>query len=244
VDGLEVYRYDRGCLAKLTQFTFNTKTYIPTAADPFMTWQVGDTAIFDEAGEPGVAPLQIIVLATIGNPVIGNESISYGIRYNLKGNDKGGILFTSAGTNGTRIFGGNTPPSLTVKSIEFVSFSGGEAGQFKFVMECAADIGITNICATVPFANTDYKLVEDIYGNTPSLAECDTIFSSGGATAVTLPGDRVAPGSLGTTNGGIQTVTLTGPVPLATKPHMYLILRSYGASYQYFNVDVATTPTY
>src|SRR5690606_17050272 len=60
-DGLEVYRHDRGCLAKLSQFTFSGTTYYPTASDPLSTWQVGDSALFDEFGEPGTSPLRVVV---------------------------------------------------------------------------------------------------------------------------------------------------------------------------------------
>jgi hypothetical protein len=143
----------------------------------------------------------------------------------------------------------NNVPSYTVKSIEFVSFSGTEAGQFKFVMECTATIGITNTCVSVPFANVDYLLVQDTKGSNPTKAQLNAIFAAQIAAGnipkvITVPADRVAPGALGTTNGGFQTVILTGPVPLATKPNMYLLLRSYGVSYKYFNIDVTTAPVY
>lgn len=242
LDGLEVYQFDRGCLAKLTQFTFGGRTYLPTAGDPFSTWQTGDTAVFDEAGEPGIAPLRLTVLSTLGDPVTGSESITYGW-YDLNAGHDKNILWTTVGASAQIQDGGDLPPSYTIKSIELTGVTAGEGGQFRFVLECTSAIGITNTCESVDFADLDYKLVEDTYGGTIDEPTGDAIFAAPG-TGVTLPDDRVAPGNLGTTNGGIVTVSLDGPDNMATKPNMILIIRSYGVSYQYFNVDVATAAAY
>jgi hypothetical protein len=242
LDGLEVYHFDRGCLVKLTQFTYGEKTYVPTAGDPFTTWQAGDTATFDEVGEPGITPLRLTIVSTLGNPVSGSDSVTYGWHNLASGNDRD-ILWTTVGATGQIQDGGSLPPSFTIKSIELTGTTAGEGGAFQFVLECTATIGITNVCESVDFADLDYKLIEDTYGSSIDEATGDAIFATAG-TAVTLPDDRVAPGNLGTTNGGIVTISLEGPDNMTSKPNMLLVIRSYGVSYQYFNADVAVTASY
>lgn len=242
VDGLEIYRFDRECRAKLTEFIFDGKTYIPTAGDPFTNWQAGDIATFDEVGEPGVNPLRLMVLSTIGNPVTGLETISFGWATITQGSDRS-ILWTTAGASDKLTVAANPPPSFTIKSIERTGMSPGAGGQFKFVLECTSHITITNICELVSFSDLDYKLVEDTFGGSISSMQGDSIFATPG-TSVMLPDDRIAPGSAGTTNGGIITISLDGPDNMANHPHMLLVIRSYGQSFQYFNVDVAVAPTY
>lgn len=241
-DGLEVYQYDRDCLAKLTEFTYGGRVYLPTAADPFTTWQDGDTAVFDEAGEPGTLPLKVIVLSTLSNPVSGADVINYGFS-ELTGGATRNILWTTVGSSSKIMVGATTEPSFTIQSIEFLGITGTGAGQYRFVMECTSDIGITNVCETVDLVDLDYKLIEDTYASAPTEADAVTIFGTAG-TAITLPGERVAPGDQGTTNGGFVTVVLDGPDDLANHPNMIFMMRSYNTSYQYFNVDVTVSAQY
>ena len=235
LDGLEVYKGDRNCLAKLTEFTVNGRTYFPTVADAFTTWQVGDVARFDEAGEPGVAPLNVAVMRTLGSPVTGLDTISYAFTEVLSGQSVS-ILWSTYGANGRFVSGVPALSSFTVKKTELLGFTGAEAGQFKFLLECTSTIGITNVCQSFDFTTADYKLIQDTYSSAPTSINLAAIFGTAG-TSITLPGDRVAPGDQGTVNGGFQTVTLTGPIPLATAPNMLLVIRS-GSNYQFINIDV------
>ena len=116
-DGLEVYAFDRNCLAKLTQFSINGRTYFPTASDPFSTWHVGDVARFDEAGEPGVAPLYVVILSTLSNPISDMDQIEYGIADISQSSDRG-ILWSMVGASGHFRVGGIDQPSFTVRSID------------------------------------------------------------------------------------------------------------------------------
>jgi hypothetical protein len=241
-DGLEVYAFDRGCLAKLTQLTVAGTDYFPTAPDPFTTWQTGDIAVFDEAGEPGTAPLTVIVDSTLGDPVTGADAIRYQYADIVRTSDRS-IMRSTIGTSGKYKAGVNVEPSFTVRSIELVGLSAVEGGRFKFVLECTTDIGATIECETVSFTDIDYKIVKDTFGSSPSAADCDAAFATAGAS-ITLPKDRVAPMSQGTTRGGFVTATLDGPADFALNPNALLIIRSYGASYQYFNVDVAVRTTF
>lgn len=240
--GLKVYRHDRGCLARLEGFTYAGKQYFPTTADPFTTWEVGDLAVFDETGEPGAAALKVRVLATLGETVAGADSIQFGIYAIISGQDRG-ILWSTLGTAAKIQPGVALEPSFSVASIELTGLSDDEGGEFRFVLECDAGIGITNECASVPFADIDYILVEDTYGGVLSEMDADGLFVSPGEV-ISLPDDRVAPGDAGTVNGGFVTTILEGPDNLADHPGMLLILRSYGDSYQYFPVSVQVNASY
>lgn len=239
-DGLEVLRDDRNCLAKLTQFTLNGKTYYPTSTDPFTTWQHGNVARFDEFGEPGIAPLYVSVVSTLSSPINIADVIKYGLADKAQGDGRG-ILSSTVGVTKKYKTDTYATPSFTVRSIALAdidSITG--AGQFRFVLECTSDIGATSTCAGVDFSDMDYKLVKDDYSDVPSAAQCDDIFATPG-TGITLPGDVVAPGALATTNGGFKTITLNGPADLATNSHALLVIRSYGVSYQFFNIDTVVS---
>lgn len=241
LDGLEVYKHDRGCLAKLTGFTYGGRSYIPTAGDPFTTWQVGDVARFDEAGEPGTHALYVAVMSTLGSPISGTESISYVFSEFLAGDDKG-ILWVTEGATGNYVASVPTASSFSIRSTELTGLTAGEGGEFRFVLECASSIGVTNVCESYDFTATDYKLIEDTYSSAPTEGNLAGEFGAAG-TSITLPDDRVAPGNLGTANGGFITVVLDGPDDMASNPNMLIIIRE-GSSYHYLNVDVVTSTTY
>ena len=242
VDGLEIYNYDRECKAKLTQFSVNGRTYIPTVGDPFTTWQSGDSAVFDEVGEPGNFPLKMVVLSTLGDPVNSSDKITYGWATIAEGSTNE-ILWSTIGASGDVQHLTNLPPSFSIRSIEFLGLTAGEGGLFRLVLECTVTIGITNICNLVDLAELDYKLVEDTYSGSIDKTAGDAIFSTPGVP-VTLPSERVAPGDSGTTKGGFITVTIDGPDNLASNPNMLFVIRSYEQSFQYFNLDVTVSTTY
>jgi hypothetical protein len=61
----------------------------------------------------------------------------------------------------------------------------------------------------------------------------------GDEVAVAMPGDLEVP-SVAVTNGGFTTGTIDGPDAMALHRNMYFIIEAGNASYQYFNVDIAT----
>jgi hypothetical protein len=234
---LQVYKFDKGCKAKLTTFDFNGRTYVPTAGDPFTTWAQNDTAVFDEAVPTGHA-LAVKIISTIADPVVGNEDVTYQFAELIKGADQA-IAAATVSDGHDLTVASQPPPSFTIKSVSFDDVTAGGAGKFTFVMECTADIA-ANVCATVDMGLLQYKLVEDTYtADTLTMAEAQAIFSTAG-TAVTMPGDRVAMGASGTVHGGFTTLSTAGPNQMALHPHMILIIQANNASMQYFNVDVAT----
>jgi hypothetical protein len=234
---LEAYKFDRGCKAKLTSFEVGGFTLIPTAGDPFTTWVAGDTATFDEAGEPGTNAVLVRVVSTLADPIAGTEAIVYEFSEIDQGADEG-ILEATVGDSHSMTVASQPPPSFTIHSVLFVGVTAGGAGQFEFILECTSSIGVTDDCEGVDMADITYKLVEDTYAGTLDLADANALFPAG-ETAVAMPADREAPGGT-TVNGGFATVTLDGPVTLVGKPNMIFIMQAADTSYQYFNVDVAT----
>jgi hypothetical protein len=234
---LQVYKFDRGCKAKLTTFTFNGKTYIPTAGDGFTTWAANDSATFDEAGEPGTFAVTVKVVSQLADPISGNETVVYQFSELDKGADET-LLEADVGAGHALTVASQDPPSFTIFSAALVGINANGGGQFEFVLECTSTIGVTDVCEGVNMNVMTYKLVEDTYGSTLVIGDADALFPLG-ETAITLPADREAPGGT-TTNGGFATVTLDGPDQMANNPNMIFIIQANDMSYQYFNVDVST----
>lgn len=234
---LLVYKFDRGCKAKLTGFEYNGLTYEPTVADPFTTWDANDVALFDEAGEPGTNAVVVKVLSQLADPVSGTEAVVYQFSELIKGADED-LLDTTVSAGHSMTVDSQPPPSFTIKSIDFVAVNAGGGGQFDIVLECTENIGVTDVCEDVDMADLTYKLIEDTYGSTLTIGQANAIFPAD-ETAVAMPGDREAPGGA-TTNGGFHTITLDGPDQLALHPNMIFIIQAADTSYQYFNIDIET----
>ncbi len=76
--GIEAYK-DDSCTAKLTQFTYQGLDYFMTTTDPFVNWQEGETAIFDETGEPGNNEVEVYIDSTISDPLAETDVIMFRI---------------------------------------------------------------------------------------------------------------------------------------------------------------------
>lgn len=234
---LLVYKYDSGCVAKLTTFTFNGKTLIPTSADPFTTWQANDTATFDEANEAGTYAASLKVISQLDDPVSGAEAVVYQFSELNRGNDEE-LLQANVSEGHPLTVGSQNPPSFTIASAQLININANGGGQFLFKLACTSSIGNTNACEGVNMNLITYKLIEDTYGSDLNIAEANALFPAG-ETVVTMPDDRIAPGAQ-VANGGFQTIVLDGPDRMADKPNMIFIMQANDWSYQYFNVDVAT----
>jgi hypothetical protein len=235
---LKVYKFDRDCLAKLTQFQLNGFTYTPQAADPFTTWQTGDTATFEVAASPSNT-LQVKVISTLDDPISGTEAVEYRFSTIESGANET-IADTDVGDPHTMTVAGQDAPSFTIHSVELVGITAGGAGQFEFVMECTSDItgaGATTACLDVLFTDIRYKLIEDTYGSTLTYAQAQALFPADESSVDTAT-EVVAVGGGGTTHGGFTTVTLDGPDIMHTHPNMILVIEAADLSYLYFNVDV------
>lgn len=233
---LQVYTHDRGCLAKLTTFTYDGIAYTPKTGSTFSTWLAGDTAVFENTGQ-GVE-LTVRVVSQLSNQVIPADSVSYEF-YDIDEGTTQSLLDVTIGTDGT--LGAGTPPSFSVYSIELTS-TDAATGAFDFViiLECTAAIS-GNSCQGVDMANIDYRLVQDTYSSAPSLVEAAALFPTG-ETSVDTGADVITAGTGGVTNGGFTTKSgasvLVSPNNIHSNPNMILVLESNDDTYQYFNLDV------
>lgn len=242
---IKVYKYDQNCLAKLTSFTYNGRTYEPSTGDPFTTWQQGDEAIFEDTLDSNNT-LYVKIASTLQSPVVGNETIEYIFADTRTGTSVNGLISTSFSTGTDLIGGSQAASSFTIYQSEFVGLGSSNEGQFQFILECTVDVS-SSTCDQVDMADMEYMLVEDTYSGSPSHSQAETLFSSGGTT-IDTGNDVLATNEGGTTHGGFITKSgasvLQGPVDLVSKPNLILFLKVVGSSdnsYQYFQVDVTLT---
>jgi hypothetical protein len=251
LDGVEVYKDDRSCLAKLTSFTSGGITYNATnvGATNFTTWAANDTALFASAGGDTI---RVKVISQLASPISGTEAVVYNFSELLDGT--GDYTFSEADVSDAH--------AITVESQEAplfkvaaATFTGMDdvsgAPEFTFKMECvddptsvaptsvamAAGSGADTLCGANDLNAVTYKLVKDTFGSDLTITEAETIFSTVG-TSVTLPADQYQDSG---TNEGFNTATLDGPggLGVAGNENMILILKA-GLSFTYFNIDVTT----
>ena len=238
--GLSVYKFDRNCIAKLTQFSFNGSSYIPLT--DFATWQPGDTATFKSTTNASDL-LSVAVASQLNNPIAGSEDVSYTYSQVSAGADKN-IASSVVGAAHILKVSGQGAPAFQVKSVSFSGVTALGAGQFSFVMECLVAVtgsGVTESCKDAVLPDISYKLVKDTYSGAPTLANLNDMFVSGSST-IAIPSEVLALGSGSAANGGFSSKVLDGPGAMHNNPQMLLALK-VGVSYQYFNVDVTTLST-
>lgn len=251
LDGVEVYKDDRNCLAKLKSFTVGGVTYNTTnagAAD-FTTWLANDTATF--AGPAGQI-MKVKVTSQLQSPIAGTEAIVY--NFSEIDDATGDKVFLEADVSDAHSITveGQEPPSFTIVGWNYIGMNDTTgAGQFTFKMECVDDptagtptsVAMTDgtatnsVCGSTDLQDVSYKLVKDTYTSVMTITDADTVFATAG-TSVTMPGDQYSDSA---TNEGFNTSTLDGPggLGVAGNENMILIIKA-GTSYTYFNVDVTT----
>ncbi len=238
-----LYRYDQGCLAKLTTFTVGATTYVPAAGGDFTTWLAGDLATFEESGNPANI-VKVLAVAQLSSPLEAmTDTIEYSFSEIYSGADE--LIGSGAVSDPYAItVAGQSAPSYTISQVAFVGMTATGGGQFQFTMECTAAItgtGATSNCVDVLMADITYKLIADTFGGTLDINDANGLFPAG-ESAVNTATDVVAVGAGGTVNGGFLTVNLTGPDQMHLNPNMILILQAADTSYLYFNVDVQALP--
>lgn len=242
--GLQVYKFDQNCLAKLTTFTVGGIVYVPTAATPFSTWLAGDTATFEDQSDP-TNLINVTVVSQLDNPISGTEPVTYAYSQVSQGADEN-IADSVVGDSHVLSVGGLEAPSFTIAGVTFNGITATGGGQFVFTLECTANItgaAATTACLESNFTDLKYKLVADTYGSTLTYADAQSIFASGPISIDTAT-DVVAIGAGGTVNGGFVTKSdasiLTGPDQMHLNPNMILVVEVAGTSYTYYNIDVTT----
>lgn len=247
---IEVYKDDRGCVAKLTTFTVGATTYNATnaGASDFTTWAANDTAIFASAGGDII---RVKVISQLATPIAGTEAVVYNFSELLDGT--GDYAFSEAEVSDAHAITveSQEAPHFNVVGATFVGLDDATgAAELSFKLECVDDPTLgsptsiamsagtqaNSVCGANDLANIDYKLVIDSYGSTLDATDAEAIFASAGST-ITMPAHQYADSA---TNEGFNTSTLDGPgaIGTAANRNMILILRA-GISYTYFNIDVS-----
>jgi hypothetical protein len=251
---LEVYEFDRDCLAKLTTFTLNGKVYTPKAGSLFDTWQAGDQAVFEVAGADPADELNVEVIETIANPVVAAGTVHYQFS-EIDSDDAPTTIGESVVRESAALaVDGHAAPNFTIKQVELVGITADGNGEFRIQLECngQAVTGVGNdiLCYDVRLDSIRMVLVEDTYGGVLVLNDLETIYTAaGGGKAIDMVAEAFGAGE-GTpvlANGGFITaahgdadvMVISGAVPMHTHPNMIFILKS-GPSYYYYNVDVTT----
>ncbi len=239
---LNVYKFDRGCLAKLTSLEYSGITYAPSSGSPFTTWQPSDAAIYTNSGN--TSQIRVTVTAQLGNPVGTSDTIGYSFTEITAGTDQ---VFSqnTVGAPKTMIVGGQAAPAFLVKSLSFTGINAQGAGAFGFSMECTTPFvtgttGLNSTCNDLKLSQLKYALVKDTFGGVLTAAQASAIFATGSTAAVNSITAASAPGANSMANGGFLTATLNGPDAMHTNPNMLLVIEGAGTSYLYFNVDVST----
>lgn len=234
VGGLQVYKFDQSCVAKLTQFETGGVVYSATnpGAVNFTTWLAGDTATFTDAG--GTQSIGVSVTSQLDDPVSGTEPIEYGFSVALQGTGQS-IADTTVGASHTLTVGSDDVPNVEIEATSltasFVGMTATGAGQFVIDLECGLAIA-GNLCDGVDMTTWEVTLVEDTWAGAHTAADMDALFP--GSAVVTVDG------AIGT-NGGFTTPTLQGPDAMHSTPNMLLVVKN-GASYKTFDLDVTVLP--
>ncbi|WP_141733435.1 hypothetical protein [Oligoflexus tunisiensis] len=250
---LEVYEFDRNCLAKLTTFTLNSKTYTPKVGSEFDTWLVGDVATFEVAAANPADELTVTVVSTIANPVVAGGDIHYQFSEVTQGDTETlgeAVVRESATLN----VNGQAAPNFSIAQVELVDITADGNGEFRFQLECnnaVTGTGVNILCDDVALSSIYMALAEDTYGVPgPDLTDLEDIFTAAaGGTQIDMTTDAFEAGQ-GTpvlANGGFITadtgdadvMVLAGTMPIVTHPNMVFVLKS-GPSYTWFYIRVTT----
>lgn len=230
---VDVYKFDRNCLVKLTSFTYGGITYVPTSGDPFTSWANGDIATFEESGNPA-NQLTVVVGTQLNNPISGTEAVSYSFTQLIAGTAET-IAKTVVGNSHALSVAGTDAANVDITGVTMTGMTAGGAGQFTFKMDCAVALtgtGPNYNCGANDMTTLKYRLVADTYSGSLTYAQASALFD--GSESSVAAGDQFTG-----TPGGFNAF-VTGPNQMHNNPNMLFVIQSGGASgsYKYFNVDV------
>jgi hypothetical protein len=250
-DGIEAYKDDRSCLAKLTSLTTGGVAYTSTnpGATDFTTWAANDTALFASAGG---ATIRVKVISQLNSPISGTEAIVYNFAELLDG--QGDYTFSEASVSDAHAITveSQEAPHFNVVGATFMGMDDATgAPEMKFKLECVDDptagsptsvamsagSAADTLCGSVDLNAISYKLVKDTFSSVLTISQAESQMSAG-TSSITIPTDQYQTDA---THEGFNTVTLDGPGPLGTAGNeaMILILKA-GLSVTYFNIDITT----
>lgn len=228
--GLEVYQFDRDCLAKLKQFEFGGITYTSSAgnASDFSTWLAGDTAAFGD----GTNSVSVRVVTQLSNPIVNTDVVEYEFSIVLNGAVQT-IAESVVGQSQTMTVGSDEAPnvdSATGAAVELALTSITALGEGVFTIKVECDLAMVgNDCDGVDATAWEAALVEDTLGGVAN-------YSSGFLDGLTYSSGSTVDGGF-ETNGGWVSPALTGPATIHSKPNLILAIKN-GLSYTIFDIDI------
>jgi hypothetical protein len=233
VPTVDVYKFDRGCLVKLTSFTYGGITYEPSSGDPFTSWADGDVATFQEVGVPA-NQLTVVVGSQLTDPISGTEAVSYSFTQLIAGTDET-IAKTVVGDAHALSVAGTDAANVDITGVTMTGMTAGGAGEFTLTVDCLVALsgaGPNYNCGANDMTTLKYRLVADTYGGTLDYSQASALFD-GSESTVAEAHQFVGP------PGGFNAYVTT-PNQMHNNPNMLFVIQSGGAagSYKYFNVDV------
>lgn len=249
---LEVYEFDRNCLAKLTEFSLNGKTYTPKAGATFDTWLAGDLATFEVASANPADELTVTVISTIANPVVAAGEIHYQFSEVMQG-DTETLGEAVVRESASLVVNGQAAPNFSINQVQLVDITADGNGEFRIQLKCNNTVTGTGndiLCDDVRLDSISMVLAEDTYALDPTETDLQAIFTaaSGGkqidmATEAFTAGQgtpALANGGFITANtGDADVMVMAGVKPIVTHPNMIFVLKS-GPSYTWFYINVTT----
>lgn len=246
---LEVYEFDRNCLAKLTTFSLNGKTYTPKTGAEFDTWLAGDVATFEVASANPADELTVTVISTIANPVVAAGVIKYQFSEVTQGATETlgeAVVRESASLE----VSGQAAPNFSITQVQLVNITDDGNGEFRIQLKCnnaVTGTGNDILCDDVRLDSIHMLLAEDTYALDPTETELQAMFTaaSGGkqidmATEAFTAGQgtpAIANGGFITANtGDTDVMVLAGVKPIVSHPNMIFVLNS-GPSYTWFYIN-------
>ncbi len=234
---VSVYKFDQGCLIKLTSFTINGFTYVPSGSDPFTSWAAGDIATFEVSGSPS-NNYKVVVGGQLNSPITGTEAVSYTFTQVAAGTDES-IASSVVGDSHALSVSGDDAVIMDIVGVTMTGMTASGAGQFDLKIECGSAVTGSSpnfACGAHTITDLKYRLVEDTFGGTLTAAQAAALFD--GSESSIVAGDLLATATPGAANGG-YTAHVQSPNQMHAHPNMLYVIKS-GASYRYFNVDVTT----
>lgn len=264
---IRVYIQDTNCVGQLISIVLGGQSYIPSgsSAVPFSNYKEGESAIFQGASSKDL--INVKVVHQLSSPVQSEDKIAYSFEIIPS------EASSSVSANGQNIFlTGTSAPNFKIKpgdaSLVSIISSGPSAGAGTFIIKLTCSTGPMTEGANPNYnsfcpdevergkiaegdsgvdlglaSHFSYKLIPDPNGDgTLTMEQAQAAFKEGGDSNVTLTSDLLPDAT------GFQTVTLTGPVTLASNPKMILILQAKSvmptldnnnpenSSYQYFPI--------
>jgi hypothetical protein len=249
---LEVYEFDRNCLAKLTEFSLNGKTYTPKAGAAFDTWLAGDVATFEVASANPADELTVTVISTIANPVVAAGEIHYQFSEVTQG-DTETLGEAVVRESASLVVDGQAAPNFSINQVQLVDITAAGNGEFRIQLKCNNTVTGTGndiLCDDVRLDSISMVLAEDTYANDPSITDLQTNFtlaSGGKQIDMATEAFTAGQGTPALANGGFITantddpdvMVLAGAKPIVTHPNMIFVLKS-GPSYTWFYINVTT----